>query len=50
MPDAVEFRTSEVTHPLTTNIGTVRAFVDREVVLGGQEGEPGTVRVATASN
>jgi len=47
-PDASEFRTSEVTRHLTTNIDTVRAFVDREVVLDGREGEPGAVRVAPA--
>ncbi|QDU20701.1 RNA 3'-terminal phosphate cyclase [Urbifossiella limnaea] len=47
-PDGSTFRTSEVTRHLTTNIDTVRAFVDREVVLEGREGEPGTVRVAPA--
>lgn len=47
-PEASEYRTSEVTRHLTTNIETVRAFVDREVVLEGREGEPGTVRVAPA--
>jgi RNA 3'-phosphate cyclase len=47
-PDASEYRTSEVTRHLTTNIDTVRAFVDREVTLDGREGEPGTVRVAPA--
>lgn len=48
-PDASEFRTSEVTRHLTTNIDTVRAFVDREVVLDGREGDVGTVRVAPAA-
>ncbi len=47
-PEASEYRTSAVTRHLTTNIDTVRAFVDREVVLEGREGEPGTVRVAPA--
>jgi RNA 3'-phosphate cyclase len=45
-PDASEYHTSEVTRHLTTNIDTVRAFVDREIVLEGREGDPGTVRVA----
>lgn len=45
-PEASEYRTSQVTRHLTTNIDTVRAFVDREVVLEGRKGEPGTVRVA----
>lgn len=47
-PDASEYRTSEVTRHLTTNIDTVRAFVDRTITLDGREGEPGTVRVAPA--
>lgn len=47
-PDGSEYHTSEVTRHLTTNIDTVRAFVDREVVLDGREGGPGTVRVAPA--
>lgn len=47
-PEASEYRTSAVTRHLTTNIDTVREFVEREVVLDGREGEPGTVRVAPA--
>ncbi len=47
-PDASVYRTSEITRHLTTNIDTVRAFVDREVTLEGREGEPGTIRVAPA--
>lgn len=45
-PDASEYRTTEVTRHLTTNIATVAKFVDREVGLDGREGEPGTVRIA----
>jgi RNA 3'-terminal phosphate cyclase (ATP) len=45
-PDASEYRTSEVTRHLTTNIATVRKFVDRVIEVEGEEGEPGTVRVA----
>jgi RNA 3'-terminal phosphate cyclase (ATP) len=47
-PDMTEYRTSEITRHLTTNIDTVRAFVDREITLNGREGQPGTVRVAPA--
>ena len=43
---ASEFRTSEVTRHLLTNIGTVRRFVDREFAIDGNEGEPGSVRVS----
>jgi RNA 3'-phosphate cyclase len=45
-PDASEYRTSEVTRHLTTNIATVRKFVDRVIEVEGNEGQPGTVRVA----
>ena len=45
-PDASEYRTTEVTRHLTTNIATVGKFVDREVKLEGDEGRPGTVRIA----
>ena len=41
-PDASEYRTSEITRHLTTNIDTIRRFVDREIGLDGREGEPGT--------
>ncbi|MFO0824850.1 MAG: RNA 3'-terminal phosphate cyclase [Gemmataceae bacterium] len=43
--DASEYRTSEITRHLTTNIATVRKFVDRVVELDGEEGRPGTVRI-----
>jgi RNA 3'-phosphate cyclase len=45
-PDASEYRTSEVTRHLTTNIETVRKFVDRMIEVDGEEREPGTVWVA----
>jgi RNA 3'-terminal phosphate cyclase (ATP) len=45
-PDASEYRTSQVTRHLTTNIETVRRFVDRNITLDAGEGEPGTVRIA----
>ncbi|MBA4065883.1 MAG: RNA 3'-phosphate cyclase [Isosphaera sp.] len=44
-PDASTFRTSEVTRHLTTNIATVRKFVDRDIELDGAEGQPGTVHI-----
>ena len=45
-PDASEYRTSQITRHLTTNIDTVRKFVDREITIDGDEGEPGTVSIA----
>ena len=47
-PGASEYRTAEVTQHLTTNIGTIRRFVDREIVIEGDEGGPGVVRVDAA--
>jgi hypothetical protein len=38
-----EYRTSEVTGRLTTNIETVRRFVDRMIEVDGVERKPGTV-------
>lgn len=43
--DASEYRTSEITRHLTTNIATVRKFVDRVVEVVGEERQPGTVRI-----
>jgi RNA 3'-terminal phosphate cyclase (ATP) len=45
-PDASEFRTSEVTLHLKTNIDVIRRFVDREISVAGEDGSPGTVRIA----
>jgi RNA 3'-terminal phosphate cyclase (ATP) len=44
-PDASEFRTSEVTLHLLTNIDVIRRFVDREISVEGEEGVSGTVRI-----
>lgn len=40
-----EFRVSEVTQHLLTNIDTIRRFVDREITCEGDLGGTGTVRV-----
>jgi RNA 3'-terminal phosphate cyclase (ATP) len=45
-PDASEYRTSEVTRHLTTQVETVRKFVDRSIEVDGKEGEPANVRIA----
>jgi len=41
-----EFRVSEITKHLLTNIETVRLFVEREITCEGKLGAPGTVRIA----
>ncbi len=41
-----EYRVSEVTQHLLTNIDTVRRFVDRDITCDGKRGGVGTVRVA----
>jgi RNA 3'-phosphate cyclase len=46
-PDASEYRASEITRHLTTNIATVRKFVDRVIEVEGEEGQRGTVRIPT---
>ncbi len=43
---ASEFRVSEITQHLLTNIETIRMFVDREITCEGKLGSPGTVRIA----
>jgi len=45
-PSASEYRTAEITRHLTTNVETVRKFLDRTIEVDAQEGNPGTVRVA----
>jgi RNA 3'-terminal phosphate cyclase (ATP) len=45
-PEASEYRTSQVTRHLATNIETVRKFVDRAIELDSKEGECGTVQVS----
>lgn len=42
---ASEYRTGRVTLHLTTNVGIVRRFVEREIVVEGEEGQPGRVVV-----
>jgi RNA 3'-terminal phosphate cyclase (ATP) len=44
-PEASEYRTASITRHLTTNIATVRKFVDRAIELDAEVGRPGTVRV-----
>ncbi len=45
-PDRSEFRTSEVTRHLTTNLDIIRRFTGRSITVDGNEGEPGIVRMA----
>lgn len=45
-PQASEYRISEITRHLSTNIATVRQFVDRPIELDAGEGQPGVVRLA----
>ena len=45
-PDASVYRTSEVDRHTTTNVETIRKFVDRAISVEGAVGEPGTVTVA----
>ena len=44
-PDTSEYRTSQITRHLTTNIETVRKFVDRSFEVEGVLQEPGVVRI-----
>jgi RNA 3'-terminal phosphate cyclase (ATP) len=44
-PDGGEYRTTEVTRHTTTNIATVRRFVDRNISTDAAEGAAGTIRV-----
>jgi RNA 3'-terminal phosphate cyclase (ATP) len=41
-----EFTVSEVTCHLRTNVEVIRCFLDRAIVCEGEEGQPGTVRIA----
>jgi RNA 3'-terminal phosphate cyclase (ATP) len=40
------FTVPEVTSHLLTNVAVIRRFVDREIACEGEEGGPGTVRIA----
>jgi RNA 3'-phosphate cyclase len=42
---ASEYRVSEVTRHLKTNVETIQAFVERVIEIEGEEGETGTVRI-----
>src|SRR5262249_16294836 len=39
-------RVAEVTQHLLTNIAVIKQFVERDIVCEGEEGQPGTVRIA----
>ncbi|MFO0936930.1 MAG: RNA 3'-terminal phosphate cyclase [Gemmataceae bacterium] len=39
------FRVSEVTRHLLTNVGTIQAFLEREIKVEGEEGQSGTVTI-----
>jgi RNA 3'-terminal phosphate cyclase (ATP) len=41
-----EYRVTQVTLHLTTNIGVIRRFLERDIVCEGEEGKPGWVRIA----
>ncbi len=43
--DASEYRTSEITRHTTTNVDTVRKFVDRTIQIDYAEGKSGVVRI-----
>jgi len=47
-PEASEFKTAEISSHLTTNIETIRRFVEREITLEGEVGSPGVVRIAAS--
>ena len=40
-----EYRTTEVTRHLTTNVAVIRHFLDRDIAIEGEEGAPGRVVV-----
>ena len=48
-PDASEYRTTEVTRHLTTNIDVIRRFLDRDISCDGEEGATGVVRVGAGA-
>ncbi len=49
-PGRSEYRVSEVTTHLRTNIDTVKEFLNREIVCDGKLGSPGTVILEAGSN
>ena len=42
---ASEYTTSDITLHLTTNIGIIRRFIERDIVIEGAEGQPGRVLI-----
>jgi RNA 3'-terminal phosphate cyclase (ATP) len=42
---ASEYTVAELTRHLTTNAAVIRRFIEREIVIEGDEGGPGTVKV-----
>ncbi len=48
-PDPSEYRTSEVTRHLTTNIAVIRRFLDRDISIEGEEGATGVVRIVAGA-
>ena len=44
-----EYRVAEVTRHLTTNAETVRRFLNCDITIEGDEGQPGTVRIIPAA-
>lgn len=45
VPGTSEYRVQAVTRHLTTNVAVIRRFIDRPIIVEGEEGEPGAVRV-----
>jgi RNA 3'-terminal phosphate cyclase (ATP) len=41
-----EYAVAEVTQHLTTNVFVIRQFLDRDIVIDGEEGGPGRVRIS----
>jgi RNA 3'-terminal phosphate cyclase (ATP) len=41
-----EYRVAMITRHLTTNVATIRRFIDRQITVEGVEGESGVVRIA----
>ncbi len=39
------YRVTEVTRHLITNVAVIQRFVEREILIEGEEGQPGTVRI-----
>ncbi len=46
---ASEYAVAEVTRHLTTNVATIRRFIERGITIEGAEGGPGVVKVAAGA-